>query len=121
VHPVDVEVVGAQPLQAGVERQSHVLAVVPYRVGIVPVAGDGVLGGKYEPVPAAGKQLAEDLLAGPAAVVDGGVGDVAARVGVGIQDPLALLGSSPTPSCSPKVIAPRKSSDTRSPLVPNAR
>ena len=37
------------------------------------------------------EELAEDLLAGAAAVVDGGVDDVAARLGVGVEHASALL------------------------------
>ena len=72
--------------------------MVAGRVGITGVAADGVLSGQHEPVPAALQQLADDLLAGPAAVIDRGVDDVAARLGVRAQDAGALLGRGADPA-----------------------
>jgi hypothetical protein len=89
VHPQQVDVVGAQPAQAALQRQPQVLAVTARGVGVVPVAAEGELGGQHEPV-AAGQHLAEQCLA--VAVGRGGVDDVAAGVGVGVDDPPGLRG-----------------------------
>jgi hypothetical protein len=98
VEPVHVDVVGAEAAQAGVERLDHVLAMAAAAVGIAGAGVDGVLGGQHPPGPLGGDQLAGDLLAGAVGVGVGGVDEVAAGLGEGLQDAGALvLGGAPSP------------------------
>ena len=120
VQPVQIDVVGSQPLQAGFHRPHHALAVVAGGVGVVAGSGVGVLGRQDDAVPVVRHELAQKLFAGAVRVVVGGVDEVAARLEEGVVDLAALfLRGTPAPS-SPKVIVPRHSSDTRRPLLPSS-
>src|SRR5690606_34230963 len=77
VHPVHVQVVGAQPAQALLQGEHQVLPLVAAGVRVVRVAGHGVLAGHDVAVAAPGQHLAGGLLAGP--VPRGGVDDVPSR------------------------------------------
>ena len=91
VDPVEVDVVGAQAFQAGVERLHQVLPVVPAAVGIVGAHVQRVFRGEDEPLPPFFQELPHELLAGAVGVQVGGVDEVAARVRERIEDPAALL------------------------------
>src|SRR5690606_27506566 len=86
VHPVQVDVVGPEAAQALLQRQDEVLAVVAGGVRVGGVAGDGVLGGEDEAVPASGEQFADDAFASAVAVEVRRVDHVAAGVGVVVED-----------------------------------
>jgi len=64
MHPVDVDVAGAQPAQAGLQRQPQALAVIARGVGIVAIAGHRILGGQGEPVPALAEKVRESPRSG---------------------------------------------------------
>ncbi|MCP2253655.1 hypothetical protein LY13_002409 [Prauserella aidingensis] len=87
VHPQDVDVVGAEPPEAALERRDEVLAVRPGGVGIAGITAEPELGGDHEPV-ASGDHLAEQALA--LAVRRRRVDDVAPGVGVGVDDAAGL-------------------------------
>src|SRR5215203_4868033 len=59
-------------------------------VRIGPIPGDAVLGRHHEPVSPTLEQLPQDRLALPASVVAGRVDDIAAGLGVGVDDATAL-------------------------------
>ena len=95
VQPEQVQVVGAEPLQAGLDRPDQVLAVVAAGVGVVGPGAQAVLGGQHEVVAVGGHQLPDDPLAGPVGVVVGGVDEVAAGLGVGVEHLEALVAAGP--------------------------
>jgi hypothetical protein len=98
VHPEHVDVVGAQALQARVERVHEALAVVAGAVGIGWVARERVLRGQHPAVAFGRDDFADVALRGAARVVVGGVDEVAARLGEGVDDAPALLpGPAPAP------------------------
>jgi hypothetical protein len=65
--------------------------VVARTVGVMSIAGHGVLRGQHEPILAPDEEFSEDLLTRAGAIIDRGVDDVAARLGIGVDDPAALL------------------------------
>jgi hypothetical protein len=79
VQPVDIDVVGAEASQAGVEGLHEVLAMVAAGVGIVGVRAQRVLGAQDELLAASGDELAEPRLARAARVVVGGINRVTFR------------------------------------------
>src|SRR5690606_39835374 len=81
VHPVQVDVVGPEAAQALLQRRDEVLAVVAGGVRVGGVAGDGVLGGEDEAVPASGEQCADEAFAPPFAVEVRLVADFAPSAG----------------------------------------
>ena len=66
------------------------------------------------------EELAENALALTPAVIDRCIDDVAAGVGVQVEHAAALVWRRAPPP-SPNLIAPRNSSDTRSPVWPSSR
>ena len=73
-------------------RTGQVLAVVARGVRVRRVGRQRVLGRQHEVVTLGADELANDLLAGAVRVVDGGVDDVAAGLGVRVEHAAALLG-----------------------------
>ena len=91
VHPEKIDVVGAQPLQAGFERLHHVLAAVPAGARIIPPVEKRVLGRHDKTFPVRRDELADEPLAGAFGVAVGGVDEIAARGDIGVEDAPALL------------------------------
>ena len=122
MQPVQVDVVGVQPLQAGLAGLHHVLALVAAGVGVVARGFELVyLVARTTCIAVPCKKFAEERLARAVGVEVGGIDEVAARLaeGVYISRETSLL--APQPQSSPKVIVPRQSSETRRPLCPNSR
>ena len=81
-----VDVVGLHPLEALLDRQHHVLAVVARCVGIAVLGGQRILGRDHQRIAPALDQLAEQLLAAAHAAVEiGGVDEVAAALDVHVD------------------------------------
>jgi len=90
VHPEEVDPIGAQPAQAGIQGLDEVLPMVASRVGIVGPACQRVFGRQDDAFPAAFKELPELLLRLPVGVVVGGVDEVAAAVEEEVEHPARL-------------------------------
>ena len=89
MHPVQVDVVGAQPPQRSVERAVHVLAAIACGVHVACFAAvEAELGGHYDPVAqlAFRDARADQLFAAAIRVHVGGVDEVATSVDVSIED-----------------------------------
>jgi hypothetical protein len=91
VEPEQVDVVGAKPAQALLERLDEVLTAVAARVGIVATRGQRVLRREHQPLAPALRELAEQRLALAVGVVAGGVDEVAARVDERVEHTATLL------------------------------
>lgn len=92
VHPVDVDVVGPEPLEAGVDGAAQALAVRAAGVGVGRVGAERVLGTQHPAVPVGADQVADDALALAAGVEVGGVDEVAARLREALDDGRRVLG-----------------------------
>jgi hypothetical protein len=90
VDPQQVDVVGAEPAQARLDRGPHVPAAVPGAEDR-PVEAVGELRGQGEPGPRGLEQVAQDLLGLAELVAVGGVEERPARVGVPVEDPTSLV------------------------------
>ena len=93
--PQQINVVGAQALEAALDRADQVLAMIALGVGVV-VVGSGlvkqrVFGRGYEPVPASFHELAQPGFRLAFLIAVGGVHEVAARLDKGVENPAALL------------------------------
>ncbi|SKX85499.1 Uncharacterised protein [Mycobacteroides abscessus subsp. abscessus] len=87
VRPEQVDVVGLQPSQALLHRTDHCLATVAgHEDSGRRVCPLGELGGEHELVASTLQQPAEDLLGLAELIAVGGVEEVAARVGIGIEN-----------------------------------
>ena len=98
VHPVQVDVVGAQPLERGIERAVDVLGASPACVRVATAdlgrrqrarrAVEGELGGKDDLIAraAVGDEPADQRLALAAGIDVGGVDEIAAGITIGIED-----------------------------------
>ena len=89
--PQQVQVVGPQPPQAGLDRRPQVLARVPGGVRVAGAHGQGVLRSDHEPVAVVAEEAAHDLLGLPLVVSVGGVDEVAAGLGEPFQDAVGFL------------------------------
>jgi hypothetical protein len=97
----------------------QVLAVAAAGVGIVRPNVERVLGCKHPMVALVRDQLADDALAGSVGVEVCGVDEIASGLGVCLED-AGALDLAPQPQSSPKVIAPRQSSESRRPARPKS-
>ena len=91
VQPQEVDVVGAQPTQARLERLHEVLAVVAARIRVVAVRGERVLRRDDEAIARRLDEGADDRLALTVRVVAGGVDEVPARVDERLEHAAALV------------------------------
>jgi hypothetical protein len=98
VHPIEVDAVGPQPPQAGLEGGDH---------GLAAVAGDqdagirrralGELGGENEGVAPAFQESPKQLLRLAELIAVGGVDEVATGLGIGVQNAVRLVGVGAVP------------------------
>src|SRR5829696_2014890 len=91
MHPQDVEVVGAQPAKAGLDRLAQVLARIAGRVGVTRPHGERVLRSDDPLIAVRGEIAPEDLLGLALVVFVRGVDEVAALLREGVENPVALL------------------------------
>ena len=120
VHLVEVDPLDPEPPERGVER----VAEMPARGAEVvrPLPHREARLGRHHHLPRLGRvrlqPAPDDLLRGAGAVDVGGVDEVAARRGIGVEDARARSASS---ASLPKVIVPRQRLETTAPLLPSLR
>jgi hypothetical protein len=84
VQEEDVDAVGAQALQTGLDRAAHVAAIRATCIGIL-AGGVEALGRDHQVVPAAADQLAQDFLRLAGVVLVGGIEKVDTRIAGGAE------------------------------------
>ena len=123
MNPIEVEVIGFEPLEAGLQGAGHVLAVIPAGVGVPFTGEECVFGGDDKVVSIGFKEFTEERLASALVVFVGGVDEIAPGRREAVKDFLDSSFDVARPQSrqtSPKVIVPRQSSETRSPLFPSS-
>ena len=68
VYPIEVDVVGLQPIEAGLYRLHHILALIAGRIGIRARSGVAVFRGQDHTLAVALRKLAEERFARPVGV-----------------------------------------------------
>jgi hypothetical protein len=91
VDPVDVDVAGPEPSEAGLERLDEVLAVGAARIRIAIAGVQRVLRRQHPVVPVARDQLPNQSLALARGVVVRGIDEVASGLAEGLEDSRALV------------------------------
>ena len=91
VQPVKVDVVGLEPLQTGLQRLHHALAMVAGGVWVIAGHGVGILGRQHEALPLALHELAQQPFARSVGIDVGRVDEVATRVKEGVVDLAAFF------------------------------
>ena len=91
VQPIEVDVVGLEPFQTGLQRLHHALAMVAGGVRVIAGHGVGILGRQHEPLPLALHELAQQPFARSVGIDVGRVDEVAARLKEGVIDLAAFF------------------------------
>ncbi len=85
-----VDPVGGKLAQAGFDRANQVQAMIAAGIDVVRIACHGEFGGQHEAFASVLDQLAEDAFGAAVGVVHRGVDEVAAAVGIGVEDALGF-------------------------------
>ena len=91
VNPIEVDVIGLEPLEAGLKGAGHVLAVIAARVGIA-FAGEKRAFRRDNEVVAVGRnEFAEQALTCAFVIFVGGVDEIAAGLRETVKDPSRFI------------------------------
>jgi len=86
MNPIEVDVVGLEPLEAGLKGAGHVLAVIAARVGIALAREERVFCGDDEVVPVGFNEFAQQALTRALVIFVGGVDEIAAGLRETVKD-----------------------------------
>ena len=92
MEPVEIDKIGAEPLERGFERAVDIFAAIAAGIGISLLGAQGEFGGQRDLVAevALANEFADEFLALAIGVAVGGVDEVAASVDVMIEDGLVI-------------------------------
>ena len=86
MNPIEVDVVGFESLEAGLQGADHVLAVIAARVRVAFASEERVFGGDDKVVPIGFNEFAEEALTSALVVFVGGVDEIAAGLSETVKD-----------------------------------